>query len=224
MIAVTKNSDKEQTLSGLVHDLRQPLGAAKIWTQLLVANLRDELPERERTYLEKLEAEIARIERVLEGAAQRSGDAATSASTSSPAEASQHPCAEATAALESARVLIVEDDVMTAEALQIALEDAGALVRTAEDVSTALSLHHQEPADVIVSDLTFPGESGVDLLREVRARDERASRRTRVIALSGYVDSIAGEHDGESGFDDRLTKPVSIDLLVEKIRALLDRA
>src|SRR5215813_8784131 len=69
------------------------------------------------------------------------------------------------------RVLIVDDEQAILRAYTRILSSNGYAVSTAPSGELALELFAREPVDVIVTDLTMPGMTGIDFLRAVRERD-----------------------------------------------------
>ncbi len=117
------------------------------------------------------------------------------------------------AATRSLRVLVVEDHGDTAEMMQAMLESRGHRVITAGDVATALDTAAQHPFDLLISDLGLPDGSGLDLMRELRARGERAP----AIALSGYGQESDIHQSREAGFNAHITKPIDLDRLISEV-------
>jgi EAL domain-containing protein (putative c-di-GMP-specific phosphodiesterase class I) len=70
-----------------------------------------------------------------------------------------------------ARVLIVDDEAPIRKALARSCIGAGHLVTEAPDAPSALDMVGRERFDVVLTDITMPGMSGIELLRAIRARD-----------------------------------------------------
>ena len=117
-------------------------------------------------------------------------------------------------------VLIVEDEEDMALGLQHNIEFEGYRTLLAADGRDGLDKALTGAADLIVLDVMLPGLNGFDLLREMR----RLKVRTPVILLT----SKSLEADKLSGFalgaDDYVTKPFSIQELLARMRAVLQRA
>ncbi|HEY3570062.1 MAG TPA: PAS domain-containing protein [Thermoanaerobaculia bacterium] len=101
------------------------------------------------------------------------------------------------------RVLLVEDHPDTLAAMAQLLELFGYTVRTADSVASALQAAEGERIDVVVSDIGLPDGSGLDLMRQLLARQP-----VRGIALSGFGMEEDLRKSREAGFEEHLTKPV----------------
>lgn len=114
------------------------------------------------------------------------------------------PVKPATPALDgNHRVLVVDDNVDTAETLAAVLRAAGLQVRTAHDGRAALAAFGDfEPAAVVL-DLDLPDVSGVEVAREIR---RRAPSQTRLLAVTGW--GRFRDDASDVGFDMHLVKPV----------------
>ena len=117
------------------------------------------------------------------------------------------------------RVLVVEDDEDTRYLLGQHLRLAGY-----ESLSTASAEHaydrlSSEPIDVVIADITIPGESGLDLLRWVRQQQMPCE----VIMLTGNPSVATAIQALREGAVDYLTKPVSNTVLVEALERIETR-
>jgi CheY-like chemotaxis protein len=121
--------------------------------------------------------------------------------------------------LTGTRVLLVDDDADTTELMKIVLEQQGAAVETARSVTAALACLKAVPPDVIVSDLSMPGEDGLDLIRQVRRSGGRAASAP-AIALSAYARQEDAARALAAGFQRHLAKPVDPRELAHAIAAL----
>ena len=78
------------------------------------------------------------------------------------------------------RLLIVEDEKQICDTIAKSLYDAGCEVDTCYDGEEALECSLAEDYDLIVLDLNLPGMDGMDILRELRQKNEE----TKVLILS----------------------------------------
>jgi EAL domain-containing protein (putative c-di-GMP-specific phosphodiesterase class I) len=114
------------------------------------------------------------------------------------------------------RVLIAEDDEAIRHAYTRTLESVGHEVVGASDGKAAIALVGH-PFDVILTDISMPGASGVDLLREIRRHDLDVP----VIMVTGnpeVASAIAAVENGALGY---LVKPVRLAELLEAVQRAL---
>lgn len=118
------------------------------------------------------------------------------------------------------RILVVEDDDMTASFVVKGLEEAGFVVERAADGLAAFQMATLEPFDAAVVDIMLPRMDGLTLIQELRSNDVM----TPVIILSAKQtvdDRIKGLH---AGGDDYLVKPFAFSELLARVQALVRRA
>ncbi len=119
----------------------------------------------------------------------------------------------------SAKLLLLEDDRLFNETLQDFLEEEGFGVDVALDPYTALDLTYEKTYDLYLFDVNLPYESGFDLLGKLRQSNDM----TPAIFLTSREDKDALREGFECGADDYLRKPVDLDELLLRIRAVLRR-
>lgn len=117
------------------------------------------------------------------------------------------------------RILIVEDERKVALFLKKALFEAGYAPETAADAESALYLMSEGAFDLLLLDNMLPGISGRDLCTLLRERGTNIPI-LMVTANDAVEDRVGGL---DSGADDYLTKPFSIEELIARVRALLRR-
>lgn len=117
------------------------------------------------------------------------------------------------------RILVVDDDEVTAASLSVYLRHGGYAVELVGDGRTGLERALSGEHDLLILDLMLPGLDGLDLCRQLR----RAGSVLPVIALTARTT----EHDRvvglELGADDYVSKPFSPRELVARVRAVLRR-
>ena len=117
------------------------------------------------------------------------------------------------------RLLIVEDEKNLCDTIAKNLYGAGYEVDTSYDGDDALDCILSEDYDLIVLDLNLPGTDGMDILKELRKKNEE----TKVIILSAksqIADKVAGL---DAGANDYLEKPFHLQELEARIRSLTRR-
>jgi two-component system response regulator PhoP len=118
------------------------------------------------------------------------------------------------------RILVVEDEPALQAQVRGDLEQHGYTADCTGDGKEALYLATEYPFDAAVIDLGLPGLSGLQVIRELRAR----GRRLPVLVLTArgrWQDKVEGL---EAGADDYLTKPFQPEELLARLKALLRRA
>lgn len=117
------------------------------------------------------------------------------------------------------RILIVEDEVKTADYLRKGLSVSGFVVDVAQQGEDGLHLAMTEYYDLIVLDVQLPGRDGWSILQSLR----RAGRQTPVLFLTAS-DTVADRIKGlDLGADDYLVKPFAFSELLARARSILRR-
>ncbi len=124
---------------------------------------------------------------------------------SGPVSAGAPPSTEA----RSKRILLVEDDPHVAETLAELLELEGYRVTVRHDALAALEQVRRDSADLVLCDLTLPGEmDGFGFARACRA--DSSLRGLHLLAVSGYDRPEDRCKAKASGFDGLVGKPVDV--------------
>jgi CheY-like chemotaxis protein len=108
-------------------------------------------------------------------------------------------------------ILLVEDDVETAESMALLLRCFGHWVELATDGPGALAMALRSPPDVVLLDLSLPGMDGWALARHLQ--EQRWLKTPFLIALTGHGSAEDGRRSTDAGIDLHLVKPVDIDFL-----------
>jgi len=111
----------------------------------------------------------------------------------------------------SLRVLVVDDNVSSAETTGQMLAKVGHKITLAYDGPEALEAARQMKPDVIMLDIGLPTMSGYEVCRELRKDPQ--FRKTTFIAQTGWGQERDREEAREAGFDHHLTKPVDFSSL-----------
>lgn len=118
------------------------------------------------------------------------------------------------------QILMVEDEVEIAKAVKNELDYEGYEVSLAYDGLTGLTTARQSEFDLILLDWMLPGLTGVEICRRLR----QTANTVPIIFLTAQ-DEIGDRVNGlDSGANDYLVKPFSIEELLARVRATLRRA
>ena len=127
------------------------------------------------------------------------------------------PQPEAEPAADRPRLLIIEDEPDLRGYLSKLFTKDGYAVDAAADAATALSLLEGNPPDLVITDVMLPGQSGLDLLAELR-QDERLARLP-VVVLTARADAETAIGAFAAGADDFVVKPFNSAELLARVRA-----
>ncbi|MFB6257316.1 MAG: response regulator transcription factor [Flavobacteriales bacterium] len=117
------------------------------------------------------------------------------------------------------RILLVEDDPNLGQLLSDYLEAKGYLVELRENGEEGYKAFKEANFDLLVLDVMMPVKDGFSLARDIRALDEHIP----VIFLTAKTmqeDTLEGFR---AGADDYITKPFSMEELLARVKAVLDR-
>lgn len=111
-------------------------------------------------------------------------------------------------ALDGLHVLVVEDEPETRDMLVAILTRCGAQVRASESAKRALETIQEWKPDVLVSDISMPGEDGYELIKKVRALGPERGGRIPAVALTAYARTEDRLRALSAGFQIHVPKPV----------------
>ena len=117
-------------------------------------------------------------------------------------------------------IMVVEDDTDLRKMMESVLRHNGYRPLLAEDGEEALAILESEQADLIISDVMMPNMDGFELTELLRQ-----SNYNMPILLVTVKDSYADKQRGFlAGVDDYMVKPIDINEMILRVRALLRRA
>jgi two-component system phosphate regulon response regulator PhoB len=120
------------------------------------------------------------------------------------------------------RILIIEDERGLTEVLAYNLHREGYETVVAHDGVEGLRKAQTQPPDLVILDLMLPGMDGLEVCRQLRAGKQTARIPILMLtAKSEETDQVVGF---SVGADDYVTKPFSVKVLLQRIRALQRRA
>ncbi len=123
------------------------------------------------------------------------------------------------------KTLIVDDDFICRAKMTAVMESFGEC-RTAEDAHAAIGLYNESlnrgvPFDVVTLDIAMPGMDGKELLHAIREiqvnRGEKGEREPKIIMVTGHPDRDNLVASFRAGCDDFIVKPVSMEIMVQKL-------
>jgi two-component system phosphate regulon response regulator OmpR len=123
------------------------------------------------------------------------------------------------AASQPVKVVVLDDEAELRALLQRYLSGRGFIVRAAADASQLDRLLQRESFDVLVLDLTLPGEDGLSICRRLRGQGETIP----ILMLTARGDPIDRIVGLEMGADDYLPKPFDPRELTARIQAMVRR-
>jgi two-component system, OmpR family, KDP operon response regulator KdpE len=119
---------------------------------------------------------------------------------------------------ERSRILVIDDETQISRVLKTTLSSQGYEVKTATDGESGFDAAMDWNPDLIVTDVSMPGMSGIELCRAVRERSH-----VPIIVLSVRGEERSKIEALDAGADDYVTKPFSVNELLARVRANLRR-
>jgi len=122
--------------------------------------------------------------------------------------------------METKRILIVDDDELIRKFLLDFFMDLKFEVVTAENGTDALKKFTPQSFDLVISDLMMPDMTGIELLKELIARDEKVL----FFLITGYPTLETAVEAIKNGAYDYIVKPFNLeDLRIKVERAIMTR-
>jgi CheY-like chemotaxis protein len=119
----------------------------------------------------------------------------------------------------SARILVVDDEEVVRTVMRDVLDRPGWYLVEAADGEKAIELLLSEPFDLLIADKNLPGITGLDVIRQAKA----ANQRIATLLVTAYASRESAEEALVLGVDDYLTKPFDMDDLSAKVEDALAR-
>ena len=126
--------------------------------------------------------------------------------------------------LQGMPILVIDDDPDSLALLTFVLPMEGAVVRAVDCIAAAQTSFLAQPPPLVVSDLALPGTTGYDFIAWVRALSPAAGGRVPVLALTAMASEADRQQALAAGFNEHLTKPVDLALLLLVLEHLLQKA
>lgn len=118
------------------------------------------------------------------------------------------------------RILVVEDDPKLNQLVYTYLGDCGFEMKGCLNANAAYDELYGSLYDLIISDIMMPEVDGFEFARTVR----QVNRHIPILFMSARDDLPAKQKGFQLGIDDYMVKPIELDELLLRVRALLRRA
>lgn len=116
------------------------------------------------------------------------------------------------------KILLLEDDKNLNRGITLKLTKEGYQVFSAYTMQKAESIFEQESIDLVISDILLPDGSGLKFGKKVRSKSN--SILIYLTSMDQEIDVINGY---DTGADDYITKPFSVNILISKVNAFMRR-
>ncbi len=124
--------------------------------------------------------------------------------------------------IDGSRILLVEDEMQTREALRKLLTKGGAKMTAVGTAAEAMKAFEESRPDIIISDIGLPEEDGYQLLQRIRSLElERNEPPTPAIALTAFAANKDRRMAREAGYHKHIAKPVTPAVLIAAVTTLL---
>jgi len=117
------------------------------------------------------------------------------------------------------RIVVIDDEVNAATALETLLREDGYEVARAQDARAGLSLLEKTEADVVLTDLRMPGMDGLELLGRIK----EMRPETMVILMTAYGTVKTAVKAMKLGAEDYLGKPIDVEELEVVLQKVLEK-
>ncbi len=119
----------------------------------------------------------------------------------------------------ASRILVVDDEQSIRDFLRLLLEENGYEVATASSMEEGRGLFKEDRFDLVLCDIIMPDGNGLDLLREMKEHDSRAS----VIMMTAYTSTKSAIEAMKRGAYDFLSKPFDVEELKVVVQKALEK-
>ena len=124
-------------------------------------------------------------------------------------------------AIQDLRILVVDDEADVRGAVAGLLERAGAIVLALESGATIETALLEFRPDVLVLDISMPGEDGYSLIRRIRELSREHGGQVPAVSLTAHARVEDRQRAIDSGFQAHLPKPLNLPSLVSTIHGII---
>lgn len=126
--------------------------------------------------------------------------------------------------LKGVRILLIDDEPDSLRLTRFVLEKCGASIQIADSAEEGYQKLREWSPDILISDLSMPGESGFDLIRRVRYLSSEEGGRIPAVALTALASSDQKNRALNAGFQTHLAKPFEPNKLAKCVMDLLKKS
>lgn len=116
------------------------------------------------------------------------------------------------------KILIVDDEQAIRESLMMVLQDEGYFCKGVDNALKALEAVEENGYNLIITDLMMPRMKGSELIRKVKKQHPDQ----HIIILTSYSHADEAAAALQAGADDYMLKPVDFDMLLERVKSLVN--
>ena len=120
---------------------------------------------------------------------------------------------------EKKTVLFVDDEEMLLEVGSLMLQRLGYNVLTTSRGQEAIEIFKKNEVAFVILDMRMPGMNGDEVCKQLK----KIKPKIKILLASGYVKFYSEDYLVDSGFDDIIDKPFTIEHLSEKIENILSK-
>jgi excisionase family DNA binding protein len=123
--------------------------------------------------------------------------------------------------MQRKRILVVDDDPIIVETLVQALEEDESdyeVISASDGFEAGLQVNHFKP-DLLILDIMMPDIKGYEVCKQIKSNE--ATKNTKIIVLSAYLDEEKFEKMKENGADACFSKPLPLPQLKEEVARFL---
>ncbi len=125
--------------------------------------------------------------------------------------------------LQATLILLAEDNIINREMYTTMLKRGGHSVMAVEDGAEVLEIYEKHPFDLILMDVQMPNLDGLDATRFIRDREKSSGGHIPIIAMTGQAAGEDLHKCIETGMDDHIAKPFTMNALLEIVRATIKK-
>ena len=122
-------------------------------------------------------------------------------------------------AMNSTQIMLVDDNPGMLALFSRILKRGNYDLLLACSAADALALLEQTTPDLIITDMLMPGMDGIELCRKIRT--QRRTANIPLFVLTAWPDNASRDDAMAAGADEFLSKPISVDSFIGKVRAAL---